>query len=284
MFQFVNKELLQFSPLLLSSPHRIFEKLTLLSQEAKSDSKSQHRITLANLSDDQRVFEFIEKKLFCEEPLARSLKLCYKRIDLPFRHFLRDVLCQGKSLIAVDKDEKLIGLCLSQRYCHWHSRNLEGLADATNDIRQRKLLKIWSMLSAESSRRLRKGASSNLLASSQEDVFDLGIVWSNNESALVDLMGKSVDLARDLNYATARIDCTNIYLRKIVESLDMERIFELAYENIHVDDGSCRRAITSPSPVDTHAASYFLDLNKSKTDDSSSEKRKSDIDIGDNKV
>lgn len=277
ILQFVNREVLS-RPQSLNLPFSVakaFEKFNLL--KVKSKTESQYNIAIATLKDDQRVFQFIEKSYFCDEPLAKSLKLCYKRIESPFQLYLREILSQGKSLIAVDLDDELIGLCLSQRYCHWHPRSLDGLANISN-IDLRKLLKIWSILCHESDRRLRKG---NLLASSQEDVFDMRIVWAKHESVLADLMGKSIDLARDLNYSTARIDCTNVHVSTIAESLDMEQVFELPYDSILIDDGSSRRAITKPSQLDTHASSYQLNLKKSKKDEKS---EMENVDESDNKV
>lgn len=267
IFQFITREVLR-RPLSLPSPlvAKAIEKLNLL--RVKSKSESQYNIAIATLKDDQQIFQFIEKSFFCEEPLAKSLKLCYKRIERPFQFYIRDILSHGKSLVAVDHENKMIGLSLNQRYCHWHPRTLDGLANTSNDVAMKKLLKIWAILSHESSRRLRKG---NLLASSQEEFFDMGFVWSKHESVLLDLMEKSINLARDLNYSTARIDCTNIHLRRIAESLDMEQVFMLPYENIFIDNGSKLRAIAAPSKLDTHASSFVLNLKKSMTDETETE-------------
>lgn len=257
ILQFVNRESLR-SRLSLPAPFiEALEKFNIV----KSKPESQYKIALATLADDRRVIQFIEKSFFCEEPLARSMHLCYMRTERPFRSYLRDILGQGKSLIAVDSEQRLIGLCLNQRYCQWHPQSLVELASISDDIGLRKLLRIWSILSHESAKRLCNEA--DLLANDQDEVFDVGLVWSKHESVLSDLLGKTIDLARDLNYSTARIDCTNVRLHTAVESLGMKRVFELPYENVLIDDGSCRRAITRPSRLDTHAASYHLDLKPS---------------------
>lgn len=237
-------------------------------RDEKEDQKDKYKISMASPKDVAKIKYFIERSYFCNEPLAASLKMCYKKIDGPFERFIRDIVSQGTSLIATGNDDKLVGLCLSRKFCHWHPQHLDELANISSDISIKKLLKIWALLSRETGLRLR-----NSLA--DEDIFDLEIVWAERNDVLSTLMGMAVSLARDLNYSTAKIDCTNFHLQQVAQQLNMVQISEISFDKIFIDDGKNVHAL--PPRLDSHATSLVLNLNAVEQKDDDGNKFKLDI-------
>jgi hypothetical protein len=216
--------------------------------------KDKYKLSRASPKDIDQIKFFIERNYFCNEPLTSSLKMCYKKIDDgPFERLIRDILSQGTSLIVTGRNDKIIGLCLCRKFCSWHSHYLDELANNTKDIKMKKFLKIWSLLSHNASIELH-----NSLAN--EDIFDLSLVWADNKNVRLDLVRTAVILARDLNYSIAKIDCTNIHLQRIAEELNMKMISEIHYNKIFIDNGNSLLLLPT-SQLKSHASTFILKLN-----------------------
>jgi hypothetical protein len=265
--QLVNNKLQLPRPSLTFPPFvsKVLENINITRwNDEDVNQKDKYKLSMASPKDVDQIKFFIERNYFCNEPFASSLKMCYRKIDDgPFEGLIRDIVSQGTSLIVTGRNDKLIGLCLSRKFCQGHPHHLDELANNSNDISIKKLLKVWSLLSRNASIELH-----NSLAN--EDIFDLSLVWADNKDVILDLVRMAVVLARDLNYSIAKIDCTNIHLQNIAEQLKMEKISEIHYNKIFIDDGRNLLALPT-SQLKSHASTFMLKLNAIEKNDNTEE-------------
>lgn len=206
-----------------------------------------YRMEIAKPSDTNRILNFLEKNYFCDEPLCKSLNLCNMKLELPLEIHVKSLLLQGFSLIVREnsRENQVIGVCVNQKNCKWTGDHLEELAKITTDVNIKKLLRIWAL-------NTREPAMHDFL--SQHNIFDMTFVAAKKEHPKLagQLAKHSLNLARDMNFWFARIDCTNNETMKIAEKLEMKKLWEAPYTSILCEDEKTPVAV--PEPPNTHIA------------------------------
>lgn len=212
-----------------------------------------YRMEIAKPSDTNRILNFLEKNYFCEDSLSKSLNLCSMKLETSLELHVKSILLQGISLIAREnsRENQIIGVCVNQKNCKWHGDHLEELANITKNQNTKILLRIWALIS-------REPAMHDYLY--QHNIFDLTFisVRKENHELTSELVESSLNLARDINFSFARIDCTNNETMKIAEKFEMEKLWEAAYKNIISDDDKMPVAVLEPP--NTHVAAYYINL------------------------
>lgn len=210
-------------------------KLFASEQESSQWNKlgNEPRIDLAKPTDTNSILAFIEKNFFCNDPLCRSLNLCYTKLDKTLEYYVRESLSQGMTVVARGNSEKdpIVGVCINQKSCRWDSQKLIELTKISQNINSKKLLHIWALLA-------REPCLHDCL--SQLQIFELKLISversRKSQELSNELVRHSLELGRDMNYNFAKIDATNESLVAIAENFLMEKSWDVAYRNILTED------------------------------------------------
>lgn len=231
-----------------------------ISQPSKQESKpkptpknSDHRIKFAKPSDLNKVLNFLEKNFFCDDPLSKSLNLCSSKIEPPFEEYINCILCQGISLIALDntRENQILGVSINQKSCRWNGNVLDEYADFTKDENFRKYLRIRAVISREP--RMHEHLS-------QLMIFNLAFLSAkkDQEQIATKLANFSLNLARDMNFSHARLDCTNENSMKMARKFRGVEHWTTRYQKV-LSAESKQPVVTLEAP-NTHASAYYINL------------------------
>lgn len=224
-------------------------------EREKNLSWKDYRMEFATPVDTNRILRFMEKNYFNEEPLSKSLRLCYQKLDKALEFYVKELLSQGMTIVAREEslENPIIGVAINQKSCHWDGDRLVELAAVADNANAKKLLNIWALLA-------REPAMHEYL--SQLVIFDLKFITVKKslegQGLESELAKRSLELGRDMNYNFARIDATNAATKSIAENFKMEKLWDVPYANVLSDDG--KSPVANPGSLHTHAAVYFLNL------------------------
>lgn len=236
--------------------------LAMHSMHSRSPIEDSCRMRIARPSDTSKILKFMEKRYFCENSLSKCLDLCGAKLEASLENYLRSVLHQGISYIARDsaKGNKLIGVCLNQKNYKGASNHLEEIAENSTQDNTKKLLRIWALISRE------PDLHRSLL---QNSIFDVSFVATqdDDEDSLlgVRLVKRSLYLARDMNFAYARANCTDNRSIKIAEDAKMIRLWDVKYKNILSE--TAKTPLVMPERPNMEAAVFYINLKMMHEED-----------------
>lgn len=232
------------------------KKYLITSLFKKKDEPLNLKYELVKAADVDSTVQFLEMNFLREDPLCRSLCLNTSKgkYDGPIQTLMRDSLHQGMSIVAREENEKeIVGACINSRNCPWDAQKLEEFAKNVEDESTRKLLYIWALMSREP--RLHQELNLN-------SIFEINVVAIKRKHAGkgigTEIVRQSLNLACDLNFAYARMDCTSDYSMKIAKKLNMKRLWDVSYRNILMQDG--KTPLAMPEHPHSHAAVYYMYL------------------------
>lgn len=225
------------------------------------------KFDIVKSAEFDQTLQFIAKNFFREDPLCRCLCINTSkgRCEGPMELLIKDSLRHGMTIIARDVNEnEIVGACINNRNCPWDAQKLEEFAKQVQDGNTKKLLYIWALMSREP--KLHQELELN-------SIFEIGLLAINNKFSGrgigTELVKRSLDLGRDLNFSHARMDCTSDYSMKIAEKLNMKRMWDVSYKNILMQDGKTPLAV--PEYPHSQAAVYYTHL-KEQSDEKKSTK------------
>lgn len=194
-----------------------------------------YRTGFAMPADTNRILRFMEKNYFCDEPLSKSLHLCYKKLDKTLEFYIKESLAQGMTIIAQEnsKENLIMGVAINQKSCPWDADRLVELGTVAVNLNAKKLLNIWALLAREPS--MHAYLEQLVIFESKFIAVKKSLKGQGLES---ELARRSLYLGRDLNYNFARIDATNAATKEVAESLQMEKLWDVPYKNIFSGDGA----------------------------------------------
>ncbi|XP_055530235.1 arylalkylamine N-acetyltransferase 1-like isoform X1 [Wyeomyia smithii] len=211
-------------------------------------------IRLAKAQDEVHILHFIRESFFSEEPLLKSLKVTKAVANPCLEAYMYEHLKDGFSLIAVEPDNRIVGVALNQRNCEWEGDKLRERADLVQSDPLRKLYYIWSIISREP--RLHKKFNTSC-------IFEIAILATAREAQRrgigYQLTVRSLHLARDMGYDVARMDCTNEYSSRLAQRAGMECMWSVPYKHL-VD--STKKPVVQPEVPHTHIRVHAIQLRK----------------------
>lgn len=217
-----------------------------------------YKIEIAKAADIKPTLAFIENNYFAEEPLSKSLNLTRRSLEGSVEVFVLEAIKQGFTLIAKSKNDAsndIIGACVNIRSCPFDASMYNELSKCTSSTNTKKLFKIWSLLAREP--RLHEDLNERCIF----EIKMLAVKSIHQGQGLgTELLKKSLDLARDLNFTFAAMNCTNEYAKKIAEKQEMKQLWEVAYKNILMSDEKTPAAI--PDQPHYSASVSYLNLKK----------------------
>lgn len=216
---------------------------------------SKCRFEMAKAADINPTLNFIEKNFFKDDPLCKSLSFCRRKLEGPTENLIRDGVKQGMSILVREdtKENEIIGVCVNTRNCPWDGDKLDEYARVVENGDMKKLLHIWALMSREPRLHQELG---------QLSIFEMGILAVKKSHAGqglgTELVRRSLDLGRDLNFMFARMNCTSDYALKIGDKLNMTKLWDVPYKNILMHDG--KTPLTIPEFPHSMAAVYYINL------------------------
>lgn len=236
-----------------SSKNNLIKFLSLL-KNATGLQEKQHdyNIEFVKAHDVQPTLNFLEENFFREEPLSKSLNITKRSFQGPIDVYIQDAIREGMTLIA-RKNGEIIGASLNVRNCKFDAKKFQGLAKCSDSLNTRKLFQIWSLLASQAN------IHDELNELCLFEVKMLAVKKEHHNKGIGKVLTqKSLELARDLNFSHALISCTNEYAQRIVESLEMKRIWDVPYRNILLNDAKTPAVV--PEHPHTTASVSFIDL------------------------
>ncbi|XP_065086046.1 arylalkylamine N-acetyltransferase-like 2 [Ochlerotatus camptorhynchus] len=201
-------------------------------------------IRLAKLQDEPHIMHFIRENFYDEEPLLKSLNITKSVANPCLESYLCNHLKSGFTLIAVEQDNRIVGISINQRNCAWDGDKLREQADRVQCDPLRKLFYIWSIVSTEP--RLHQKFRTSC-------IFEIAILATAREAQRqgigYQLTVHSLRLARDLGFEVARMDCTNEYSSRLAQRAGMECMWSVPYKHL-VD--SAKKPVVKPDEPHTH--------------------------------
>lgn len=192
-----------------------------------------YRIEIAKADDIRPTLNFVEKNFFTTEPLSRGLNLTRRNLEGCIEVYVLEALKQGMTIIAKsEKDnDEIIGACVNLRSCPFDAWKYIELAKCTSSPNTKKLFHVWSLLAREP--RLHEDLN-------EQCIFEIKMLAIKDihqgQGLGAALFKKSLELARDLNFSYAAMNCTSEYAKKIAEKHEMKPIWEVEYKNILLAD------------------------------------------------
>ncbi|KAL9704022.1 hypothetical protein quinque_007540 [Culex quinquefasciatus] len=229
-----------------------------LSFLAKQSIPRPFTIRLAKAQDDPHIMHFIREHFYCQEPLLKSLKVTKSMANPCLESRLCDHLKDGFTMIAVEnKDNRIVGVAVNQRNCVWDGDLLKHKADSVKCDSLRKLFYIWSIVSTEP--KLHEKYNTDC-------IFEIAILATAREAQGqgigYQLTVHSLNLARDLGFEVARMDCTSEYSSRLAQRAGMECIWSVPYKHL-VDNA--KKPVVKPEVPHTHIRVHATQLKPTAT-------------------
>ncbi|XP_062554265.1 arylalkylamine N-acetyltransferase 1-like isoform X1 [Armigeres subalbatus] len=210
----------------------------------KQDIPRPFSIRLAKSQDEPHIMHFIRENFYNEEPLIKSLNINKSVANPCLESYLCNHLKSGFTLIAVEKDNRIVGISVNQRNCAWDGDRLREQADRVQCDPLRKLFYIWSIISKEP--RLHQKFNTSC-------IFEIAILATAREAQRqgigYQLTLHSLRLARDLGFDVARMDCTNEYSSRLAKRAGMECMWSVPYKHLVDSD---KNPVVKPEDPHTH--------------------------------
>ncbi|XP_050080853.1 uncharacterized protein LOC126568424 [Anopheles maculipalpis] len=221
------------------------------------------RVRLAKAEDTRQVVTFVEHHLLHSEPLLRALNVGVIPGREQLLEYIRQLLRDSFTLVALSDDDashrslssnggRIVGVAISRRSCSWDGKQLIERADRTRCDQLRKLLYIWSIVESEPG--LHQHFCTRCLF---EIAFLATAVESQRQGIGLHLTLHSLQLARDLGFHFARMNCTCEYSSRIASKAGLECCWTVAYHHL-VD--SRKQPVVHPEPPHTHIKVHAMAL------------------------
>uniref|UniRef100_A0A182K432 N-acetyltransferase domain-containing protein n=1 Tax=Anopheles christyi TaxID=43041 RepID=A0A182K432_9DIPT len=212
------------------------------------------RVRLAKEADSPNIVQFVQENLLHREPLLRSLYVSTNPNQTALLEYIRLVLRDSFTLLALSNapPERIVGVAISRRSCCWDGRQLIERADRTRCDQLRKLLYIWSIVETEPN--LHQHFCTRCLF---EIAFLATASDSQRQGIGSHLTQRSLELARDLGFHFARMNCTCEYSSRVASKAGLECHWTVAYHHL-VD--STKQPVVRPEPPHTHIKVHAMAL------------------------
>lgn len=221
----------------------------------RSDCKKIWKIESANKCNRKEILSFVDKSVLKDDPLAKA-SIPGQRPSV-FNQVVRDAFDQNLSVIAKRTcgDFEVIGACINNRSFKMSASRYLRLAKDIEDVKLRKLLEAMAFLEENSNINDKLG---------QDEIFQLSVLsvdekfWGKGIG--LELVKKSIEIARENNFKYAKMNCMNENTRKIAEDAKMTQIWSMPYKNLLCRDSNVPCKV--PDPPHESAYVYYIDLEK----------------------
>lgn len=250
---------LKFSVNLLKSarPYSLCPAATAkFSTTMKNPCEKDWMLEIAGPCDTNEIVQFVSKHFFKEEPLCKALipgkhpKVLEDEARLGAEH--------GMTVVARKCCPKrtIIGLSINERSGKLAGVKLAKIANEIEDSSLKKLFEVWATINLEPK------INDKLC---QDELFKVSILsvdeayWGRGIG--IELVQRSLDLAREKNFNYAQINCTSDNTRKIAEQLNLKRFWTAPYKDL-MCQGCNKNFLSIPKPPHDNASVYYMDLKK----------------------
>uniref|UniRef100_A0AAG5DPA5 N-acetyltransferase domain-containing protein n=1 Tax=Anopheles atroparvus TaxID=41427 RepID=A0AAG5DPA5_ANOAO len=224
-----------------------------LQNTLRSISACPCRIRLAKQEDGPEILQLVQQNLLHHEPLLRTLNIRQTPASGQLVEYIGQQLREGFTLVAQDERARIVGAAIGKRSCQWDGKQLLERADRTQCNQLRKLFYIWSIVEAEPN--LHQHFCTHCL---YEIAFLVTAVDSQRQGIGLHLTLHSLQLARQLGFQFARMNCTCEYSARIATKAGLECHWTVAYH--HLVDSTQQPVVRPESPhthIKVHATSLF---------------------------
>lgn len=214
--------------------------------------KKDWRCEIAGPCDSEKILKFVDKHFIKDEPLFKALIPDQKPKILA--KLFRGSLEQGLTVVARQcSDKQIIGVSINER-----SGKLDGprcckMAKEVADCNVKKLFEVLAIINSEPKMNEKL---------CQDEIFNVSVLsvcechWGKGIG--LDLVQKSLELARDKKFAFAKMNAASLNKSMIAEKLNFQKFWCISYQ-----DALCRgdiKPLAMPEPPNTHVNVFFYDL------------------------
>ncbi|KAJ9582193.1 hypothetical protein L9F63_003459 [Diploptera punctata] len=202
----------------------------------------QFRIIKARIHDRIRVLDFLRQNFYNEEPLNAAMNNESNNLSKADEEHTLELLQEDMSLLAVNDDEDLIGICLSGLVTNKEAETMEGLADTCSCERFSKLLHFLAYVEQQSNIWTKSGVTCGL------SVQALAVTQAARGYGVGRaLLETTRQLAKDEGYSLFRVDCSSYFSARLAEEIGMECVFSLPFSQYKDKDGCQVFKVKSPN-------------------------------------
>lgn len=207
---------------------------------------------VAGPCDTDKILTFVEKHFLKDEPLYSTLIPGEKPTVL--KKMFRGSLEQGLTVVARQcSDKQIIGVSINERSGKLDGPKFCKMAKETEGCNLKKIFEVWALINSEP--KLNE-------ALCQDEIFNIAVLsvcechWGKGIG--FDLVKKSLELARDKNFAYAKLNSTSDNTKKIAEQLNFKNFWCIPYQEALCRGDIKPRAL--PEPPHTHINVFSYDL------------------------
>lgn len=211
------------------------------------------KLEVATTCDTEPIMCFLDKNYMQKEPLMNAL-IPGKKPKLVQDAVLHS-LGQNMSIVARKcSNKEIVGVCVNKRFGLLDAADLCRKTKTIEDCNVKKLFEVCSIFANDPKLHHKLCTEKDMF-----QVLMLSIVETHCGQGMgKELVKKSLELARDLKFDFAKMNCTSESNRKVAECLNMQKIWEANYKDIMNRDNNKPRAM--PAPPNCSASVYYIDL------------------------
>lgn len=177
----------------------------------------------ANESEHDIVLEFLREYFFTEEPINNAYPI---KDDSMEEEFLLSLLPEGNIWLAIDSlSNNIAGIAMFGKITKNYSQESWDESEATMNIKWRDILKFMSHIESQSNVCERFGVTEAL------HLHGVAVDKAYRGRAIgKQLFNKCFEEAKKRNYHLVSADCTSIYSVRIAQSVGMEFVSTVTYD------------------------------------------------------
>lgn len=205
---------------------------------------------VANESEHETVRQFLRRNFFPEEPINNAYPI---KDDSMEEDFILSLLPDGNIIFAIDASNgEIAGLAMVGKITPQYSQESWDESETTNHQKWRDVLKFMSHIESKANVCQRFGVAAAL------HVHGVAVEQSYRGQAIgKKLFLECFNIAARRHYRIVSADCTSIYSALIAQSVGMECVSTVTYEEYHEKIGD---KIFYPTPPHNEIKSFVKQL------------------------
>lgn len=186
------------------------------------------KFRIANVAEDDKVLHFLRQHFFAEEPINRAYPFTDDSME---EEFLLSLLPLGNIILAIDASstpDAIAGLACIGEITKNYSQESWQESETTTNVKWRDILKFMSHIESKSSVCERYGV--------DKAIHLHGVTVDKRyrgQSLGKRLFQECFRIAKERGYQLVSGDCSSIYSIKIAESLGMEFVSKVTFDEYH---------------------------------------------------
>lgn len=205
----------------------------------------------ASICENDKILCFVENNFLKEEPIYRTL-IPGEKVRV-IKEVFRSMLNHTLSVVARNAcTREIVGVSINEISCKLDGQKLCRMGKEARDPNLKKLFEVWATINLEPKLFEKLG---------RDDLFHIAVItvdenhWGKGIG--IDLVKRSLDLAREKNFELAKLNATTDNIRKIAMKFGMKNHWTKSYKEI-MCRGVPPRALPAPPHSDVNV--FYMNL------------------------